>query len=128
MARPRVLVVDDTPTNLVLLERILRRGGYDEVVTTEDPRLALELFAAEPFGLVLVDLHMPHLDGLEVIGRLRSNPGGEAACFVIVTGDGAGVVGGPARAAGASAVVEKPFTPDEILAVLDGLLSAGPGK
>lgn len=67
-----VLVVDDVAENRDVLSDRLRREGYD-VVTAENGALALDLLAADPFDLVLLDILMPGLDGYEVLRRLKSD-------------------------------------------------------
>ncbi len=67
----RILLVDDEQSIQTLLSYPLRRDGY-EVVQASDGRQALERFEEEPFDLVVLDLMLPKLDGLEVCRRLRS--------------------------------------------------------
>jgi DNA-binding response OmpR family regulator len=73
MADPtaRILLVDDEQSIQTLLSYPLRRDGY-EVVQATDGRQALERFEEEPFDLVVLDLMLPRIDGLEVCRRLRS--------------------------------------------------------
>jgi len=70
LAAARILVVDDEPANTLILERLLTQAGYGAVRATNDPRRTLELY--ESFGpdIVLLDLHMPHLDGYQVLGQI----------------------------------------------------------
>src|SRR5688572_32277137 len=73
MRRSTILIVDDEPANVVLLERLLKREGFSRLLTTTDPRRALPLFQEHPVDLVLLDLMMPELDGyalLEAFSRL----------------------------------------------------------
>src|SRR5881275_1769612 len=67
----RILLVDDEQSVQTLLSFPLRKDGY-EVVQAEDGRAALEAFRAQPFDLVVLDLMLPKLDGLEVCRRLRA--------------------------------------------------------
>jgi DNA-binding response OmpR family regulator len=67
----RILLVDDEQSIQTLLSYPLRKDGY-EVVQASDGRQALERFAEQPFDLVVLDLMLPRLDGLEVCRRLRS--------------------------------------------------------
>jgi len=70
-ASARILLVDDEEAIQTLLAYPLRREGYD-VVSARDGRQALDLFAAQRFDLVVLDVMMPRLDGIEVCRRLRS--------------------------------------------------------
>ncbi len=67
----RILLVDDEPTVQTLLSYPLRKDGY-EVVGADDGRQALDRFAEQPFDLVVLDVMLPVLDGLEVCRRLRA--------------------------------------------------------
>ncbi len=67
----RILLVDDERTVQTLLSFPLRRDGY-EVVAAGDGREALDRFAEQPFDLVVLDVMLPHVDGLEVCRRLRA--------------------------------------------------------
>src|SRR5947209_11380520 len=67
----RILLVDDEQSIQTLLSYPLRKEGY-EVVQAGDGQQALDRFAEEPFDLVVLDLMLPGLDGLEVCRRLRS--------------------------------------------------------
>ena len=69
----RILVVDDTEANRDLLSRRLRRQGHT-VATADGGRSALEAVAKSQFDLVLLDLMMPDINGLEVLKRLKANP------------------------------------------------------
>ncbi len=70
-ASARILLVDDEEAIQTLLAYPLRKEGYD-VVPARDGRQALDLFAAGRFDLVVLDVMMPRLDGIEVCRRLRS--------------------------------------------------------
>jgi len=68
----RVLVIDDERANLDLMARVLRRAGYQQVTLTPDPLWALGRLSELAPDLILLDLHMPGVDGLEVLRRLRN--------------------------------------------------------
>jgi signal transduction histidine kinase len=80
-----VLVVDDNAANRLLAKAVLESGGYDSILAESGER-ALELFAARPASLVLLDIVMPGMDGFDVFRELRAVPGGEDVPIVIVTG------------------------------------------
>ena len=71
---PALLVVDDNDDNRYTLTRRLKRQGYDNVATAEHGRQALELMAARRFDLVLLDVMMPEMDGLEVLETMKADP------------------------------------------------------
>src|SRR5689334_23570244 len=67
----RILIVDDELPNVVLLERLLRHSGYTDVRSTTDPRTAEALYDEREPDLILLDLHMPHRDGIALLGDLQ---------------------------------------------------------
>ena len=71
---PAILVVDDNEDNCYTLTRRLKRQGYDNVATAGHGRQALELLAARPFDLVLLDVMMPDMDGYEVLETMKADP------------------------------------------------------
>lgn len=68
----RVLIVDDNPTNLKLVAYLVKAHGYD-VDTANDADSALAAIAAQPPQLILMDLQMPGVDGLELTRRLKAD-------------------------------------------------------
>jgi CheY-like chemotaxis protein len=81
----RILVVDDIPDNSFLLQTILESEGYEVDVVDSGPA-ALEKMEVEPPDLVLLDVMMPHMNGYEVIQRMRRNPRLPFIPVVLVTG------------------------------------------
>ncbi|MEO5377852.1 MAG: response regulator [Magnetococcus sp. DMHC-6] len=67
----RILIVDDQVANNTLLETILKSYGYREIVATTDPREAIRLYGEEKFDIVLLDYHMPFLNGMQVLEKLK---------------------------------------------------------
>lgn len=112
----RILVVDDQEPNVRLLERILERGQLGSVRGTTEPQRVEELCAEEPPDLILVDLHMPHLDGfalLERLGPLRQREG--FLPVLVLTADADPGARRRALELGATDFVTKPFDADEVL-------------
>lgn len=70
--KSRILIVDDNPVNISLLEQILNMNGYSNVESTTDPELVIPLYEKNIYDLVVLDLNMPIVDGFEVM-KLLSN-------------------------------------------------------
>ena len=128
MSRPlteaRVLVVDDQPSNVLLLKRILERDGFTQVRTTVDAREAVPMFAAYDPDILLLDLHMPYVDGFEVMRRIGAELGDDAYVPTVVLTADAGInARDAALAAGANDFLTKPFDPVEVVLRIRNLLS-----
>ena len=83
---PTVMVVEDTDVTRDVLSRLLKREGY-QTVSAEDGRQALEkLQKNAPPDLILLDVMMPDLDGLELLERLHTHPQWKAVPVVMLTG------------------------------------------
>ncbi len=120
MGTPSVLVVDDTPANIRLLEALLGHWGY-EVVAAGSGLEALALLKRRPIDLVLLDLRMPEMDGHEVCRRIRADPDTRALPVIMITADGeADRV--TALEASADDFVVKPFDHAELRARVRSLM------
>src|SRR5439155_14374697 len=119
----RILVVDDQPANVEVLARILKREGYRNVKSTNDPREALPLFTQFPPDLILLDLVMPHLDGVAVIELLRPHiPASAYLPILVLTADSTAEAKRRALSAGAKDFLAKPFDRTEVLLRIQNLL------
>ncbi len=84
LGRKRVLIVDDEPQNLALLDRLLAPLGH-EVIRAKDGRSALAMFESRKPDLVLLDLAMPGLSGLDVLARIRAGEGDDHVPVIVLT-------------------------------------------
>ena len=121
LAQSRILVVDDEEGNVRVLGQMLGWAGYQHLELTSDPLEAVRLFAVHAPDLVLLDLHMPVLDGFGVMDRLHVAPG-DWIPFLILTGDLDPEVRERALSAGARDFVTKPFDVGEVLQRIKNLL------
>ncbi len=116
----KILVVDDVPENVRLLEAVLTPRGYD-VLTASDGITALEVVGSDQPDLILLDVMMPGLDGYAVCARLRA--GEETAVLpVIMVTSSIGQEKTRAIEAGADDFIPKPFNHDELLTRVRSLL------
>src|SRR6187399_973253 len=121
--KARVLIVDDEPSNIRLLERILEMFGSAAVQSTTDSRQALPLYFSFQPDLVLLDLHMPHLDGYKVIEQLKAAvPPDEYLPILVLTADVTIETKRRALAAGAKDLVTKPLDNFEVVLRINNLL------
>jgi class 3 adenylate cyclase len=81
----RILVVDDVEANVLVLKNLLRQEGYSNVHTTTDSGAVVNMHRASPFDLILLDLHMPHPSGLEIMEQLKPVPGADFLPVIVVT-------------------------------------------
>jgi putative two-component system response regulator len=120
----RVLVVDDQPSNVLLLRRILEREGFTHVRTTTDAREAVPLFAAYDPDILLLDLHMPYVDGFEIMRRIGEELGDDAYVpTVVLTADAGNDARDVALSTGAHDFLTKPFDPKEVVLRIRNLLA-----
>jgi signal transduction histidine kinase len=116
LSSARILIVDDEPVNVRLLERLLRQAGYQHLTATTDPRQAAPLFAEARPDLVLLDLHMPHQDGVQVMQQLRPLISPQALVpIVVLTADATADARHRALSAGAKDFLTKPLDHAEVL-------------
>lgn len=112
----RILIVDDLPANLRLLEDLLGREGFSHVVSTTEPQQALELYSAFDPDLVLLDLMMPGMSGYAVLEQLeRLRPAHDFRPVLVLTADATSQAKRRALSLGAKDFLTKPFDPVEAM-------------
>jgi CheY-like chemotaxis protein len=118
---PLVLVAEDDPDILELIVACLESIGCD-VVRALDGRSALRLAGAERPKLAVLDVRMPHLDGLRVTRLLKADPETSSIAVLVMTASVDGTQSEQARAAGADGYLAKPFTAAQLRDAARGLL------
>ncbi len=116
----RVLAVDDTRALRVMLADCLKKGGH-EVVVAADGLEALEQMRKHKPDIIITDLNMPRMNGLDFIEAARREPEGTALPMLLLTTETAQALKERAKAVKATGWLTKPFDPQQILALVDQL-------
>ena len=118
---PTILVVEDNPTTRKMLRVALQIEGY-RVLEAPDGRAALVAFAADRPDLVLQDLILPDMDGLELVRQLRASPGGVDVPILALSGFVGRLEDGRTAQAGFTGILVKPIEPGRLMDALGAYL------
>lgn len=123
-----VLVVDDSAAIRKILTRVLRQTGMaiQTIHEAGDGEEALALMAQHRIDLVLSDINMPKMDGLQLLASLKASPQWRKVPVVMITTEGGETKVAEAVRLGAAGYVRKPFTADQIKEKLVGILEPAP--
>lgn len=113
----RVMTVDDSATVRQVLKMTLSKAGYD-VVEAIDGADALNKLSADSVDMLVTDLNMPNVDGIDLIQQVRRKPGNRFMPIIMLTTVSQPEMKTAGKAAGASGWITKPFNPDQLLAVV----------
>jgi two-component system, chemotaxis family, chemotaxis protein CheY len=122
---PKVLVVDDSALSRRTLRRILETSGY-EIAEADDGMTALENYFLEKPDLVLLDLVMKGMYGLEVLGKLREMD--PKALVIVASADIQSSTRKLADEAGAVGFITKPFISEDVIAAVEAALAEGANR
>ena len=117
----KVLTVDDSPSICQMIKLVLGPAGHN-VVAAGDGAQGLAKAKAQAFDLVITDLNMPVMNGMEMIRALRKLPSFAGVPIVFLTTESDDAVKSEAKAAGATGWLTKPFKPDQLLSVIAKLV------
>jgi two-component system chemotaxis response regulator CheY len=124
-----ILIVDDSVTvrSVVKKSLAMAKVEVEEVLEAANGQEALLALEKAPADLILADIHMPVMNGVELLGRLRADPRWKEIPVVIVSSDGSATRLELLRARGARGFLRKPFTPEALKETIAGALTAGKG-
>ncbi len=122
-----VLVVDDSSSIRAIIKKIIKVSGFDvgAFLDASDGKEALSVLEANPVDLVLTDINMPNMNGLELIARIKENQALASLPVVVVSTEGSEKKMAEAMSLGAVGYVKKPFVPEEIKQTLNAILEVG---
>lgn len=122
---PHILVVDDDPSIRQLLETALTQSGHRVTVLPDGDAVIPTVNDGDIDGIVL-DIMMPHVNGLEVLARLRESEAGREVPVLLLTGRDDAATREAGLAAGASFYVTKPFDVELLIGTIEMMLATGP--
>jgi two-component system, chemotaxis family, chemotaxis protein CheY len=118
----RLLIVDDSPSMRQMVAFALASGGY-AVQEAEDGQNALDIARGARFDLVVTDVNMPRMDGIELIRQLRQLPEYRFTPLLMLTTESGTDRKMEGKAAGATGWLVKPFDPEQLLATVRKVLA-----
>ena len=121
----RILVVDDSSAMRAFVRATLEEDGAAEVTDAASGFEALRILPRERFDLVVVDINMPDINGLELVSFMRKSEVHKGTPLIVISTEAAARDRQRALDLGANAFLTKPFGPDELRAVVQQVRSAG---
>ncbi len=122
MRASNILIVDDNPTNVVLLEAILDEAGFENVFSTTDPTQVEGMYRDNRIDLILLDIRMPVMSGHDVMARLRETAEDDYIPVLVITAQSDDETRMKALKHGAKDFITKPFDQKEVLHRIANLL------
>ncbi len=123
MSKPRVLIVDDEPGVVKMMERALDTEGF-EVLSAYDGLAALDIAETDQPNAIVLDIMMPMMSGYETCAQLKQNPNTQNIPVLCLTSANSPEVRDKARKAGAQALLNKPILPRELAVQLQRYIGA----
>ncbi len=114
----RVLTVDDSRTILAMLHHTLTNAGF-EVVQAENGQIGLDMLGKEDVDVVITDINMPVMDGIEFIKNVRATGKHQSLPILILTTETSQDKRDQGRAAGGTGWIVKPFDPEKLISVIN---------
>ena len=115
----KVMVVDDMPTSRGLIVQALEEMQIWKNTTENNGQSALAKIAQDPVHLVLSDMNMPVMDGLELLRNLRANRATKGVGFILITGKPTPELVAKGRSLGMNNMIKKPFTTQQLKACIE---------
>jgi len=114
----RVLTVDDSRTMLAMLQHTLSKAGF-EVLQAADGQQGLDVLAQRNVDVVITDINMPIMDGIEFIKNVRGSGGNQSLPILILTTETSQEKRNEGRSAGGTGWIVKPFDPEKLISVIN---------
>ena len=120
----KVLIIDDSSTMRKIVTRSLRQAGldFDTILEAGDGQEALQVLGKESVDIILSDINMPNMDGIEFLRQKSANAAIKGIPVVMITTEAGADILAEAKSLGAKGSIKKPFTPEQVSEVLGGLM------
>lgn len=119
----RAITVDDSKTMRDMVVFTLKNAGF-EVIEAEDGQAAISVLGNNPVDLIITDLNMPNMNGIELIKNLRANPTYKFTPILMLTTEGDQTKKDEGKTAGATGWIVKPFNPEKLIQVINKVCAA----
>ena len=113
----KIMTVDDSTSMRQMVSFTLEQHGYD-IIEAANGSEALEKLNKEKIDMLITDINMPELDGLDLVRRVRDNPAYKFLPIIILSNESQTVMKEEGKAAGATGWIVKPFRPEQLVAVV----------
>ncbi len=107
------LVVDDSPTMRVMIKAVMDELGF-ECISAQDGEKAIKILGEKTVDIIITDINMPNMDGIELIKNLRNQKNSKFTPILVITTEGGIETKAQGKAVGASGWIVKPFQPDAL--------------
>ena len=118
----KILIIDDNTANILLLSKMLKIAGYNNIKTLNDSRDVLDTISSYMPDLILLDFRMPYMDGIEVINTLKSVKGYNNMPIIMISAENDNEYYKKALASGAVDFITKPFNYNDIISKIENTL------
>ena len=119
----KALTVDDSKTMREMVAFTLKGAGYD-IIEAEDGKHALSVLGNTAVDVIVTDLNMPNMNGIELIRELRANPTYKYTPILMLTTEADDTKKSEGKAAGATGWIVKPFNPEKLIKVVEKVTGA----
>ncbi|WP_066355694.1 response regulator [Aliarcobacter skirrowii] len=119
----KLLIVDDSTMLRDMLNYALNEGGYTDVVEAIDGVDGLAKAKSATFDLIITDINMPNMDGIDLVSELRKIPQYSKTPILVLTTERGDEMKAKGKVAGATGWIVKPFVPDQLLKAVNIVLS-----
>jgi two-component system chemotaxis response regulator CheY len=120
MTAKTALVVDDSATMRNMIKATLNKEGF-ECITAQDGEKALKILGDQIVDIIVTDINMPNMDGIQLITELRKSPNAKFTPILVITTEGGQSTKTAGKEAGASGWIVKPFDPTVLISAVKKL-------